>query len=134
MKPAPDAIAAEVLARERQVWVALATGDAVADLALLDEDFLGLYPDGPSGRSDHAAQLAAGPVAADWQLSDIRVLQLSSADPGLVLVAYRARFRRLRDGAPQDWWISSIWRATGPGVWRNVFSQDTPVSATSEPS
>jgi len=128
MRPAPARVAAEVEALERQVWAALASGDSGADLALLDPDFLGLYPEGPADRSAHAAPLAEGPVAADWALSDLRVLSPSPSDPGLALIVYRARFTRPGDGSRHDWWISSLWRRRGPRGWTNIFSQDTPAA------
>jgi len=128
MTPAPEAIAAQVLDHERRVWAALETGDAAADLGLLDARFLGLYPDGPADRAAHAAQVSTGPSVGDWQVSDLRVMALSDSDPGLALIVYRASFLRLRDESRQDWWISSIWRAQGDGGWTNIFSQDTPAT------
>ena len=42
---------------ETEVWDALRRGDAEADARLLAEDFLGVYPSGFAGRSDHAGRV-----------------------------------------------------------------------------
>ncbi len=43
---------------EAKVWDALRRGDAEADLRLLADDFLGVYPTGFADRWAHAGQLA----------------------------------------------------------------------------
>ncbi|MCB2120744.1 MAG: nuclear transport factor 2 family protein [Rhodobacteraceae bacterium] len=129
MTLSPPALLAELLACERAVWDALVAGDAAADMATLDECFLGVYPDGFAGKADHGAQLAAGPTVARYEIAEARVLPLS---PDVAVLAYLARY--LRPGAEQQeaMYVSSIWRREGGG-WRNVFSQDTPATGTSVP-
>jgi len=112
---------------EATVWEALVAGDGRADGLLLSVDFLGVYPHGFEGRSEHVAHLADGPVVAEYAISSphLRVL----ADD-TVLLAYRADHRPIRrgeTGAPETMFISSIWRRHG-STWSNVFSQDTPAT------
>ncbi len=110
-------------AKERAVWQALLDGDAIADTALLSQDFLGVYPSGFSDRDGHAGQLSHGPAMQDYRLSEVQVRQYAD---DLALIAYRATY--LAAGA-ETWstmLISSIWRRDGVG-WINIFSQDTPV-------
>ncbi|MDQ7069456.1 MAG: nuclear transport factor 2 family protein [Rhodobacterales bacterium] len=114
---------------EDQVWQALVRGDPVADAAALDDDFLGVYPDGFAQKSDHVAQLENGPTVRDYTLGDVRVLVLG--DDHAVL-SYRAEYRRYRQDAVEVMFISSIWRRKGAG-WINVFSQDTPWAEESPP-
>jgi len=114
---------------EDQVWQALVRGDPVADAAALDDDFLGVYPDGFSQKSDHVAQLENGPTVRDYTLGDVRVLVLG--DDHAVL-SYRAEYRRYRQDAVEVMFVSSIWRRKGAG-WINVFSQDTPWAEESPP-
>ncbi len=106
---------------ETRVWQALKTGDAAADAALLSEDFLGVYATGYGDRTGHVAALSGGPTVADFRLGGARLLHLG---PGLVLLAYRAEYRRKGSGESEAMYVTSIWR-DGPEGWRNVFSQDT---------
>ncbi|MCR8723782.1 nuclear transport factor 2 family protein [Frigidibacter sp. ROC022] len=123
MQTAPDDdVLQEVLAAETRVWKALVAGDAGADRELLAESFLGVYGSGFSDREGHAAQLAEGPVVADFALSEARLLRPA---PDLALLAYRARFHRPGTAGADDRYVSSLWQR-GPGGWRNLFSQDTP--------
>jgi hypothetical protein len=108
---------------ERAVWRALLTGDAVADAALLDDAFLGVYPTGFATKTDHTAQLVAGPTVAAFSIDQPRVLPLAE---NLALLAYKAVFRRAGRSDPETMYVSSLWRRDG-GTWRNLFSQDTPV-------
>lgn len=115
---------AEIVKLERRVWDALVRGDRAADEALLDGDFLGVYPTGFATRGEHAAQLRHGPAIAEFRIEQERLLVLR---PDLVLLSYLAIFRRTQSApatAPERAYVSSIWRA-GPTGWRNVFSQDT---------
>ena len=48
-----SALLAELAKCEEQVWEALVTGDQQADAAALDDSFLGVYPDGFSGKDAH---------------------------------------------------------------------------------
>ena len=110
---------------ESKVWDALRRGDAEEDTRLLAEDFLGVYPSGFAGRSDHAGQLANGPTVAEFELHDARLMVLSDND---VLLSYRADWRRLsvgERGPLESMYISSIWSRRS-GQWVNVFSQDSP--------
>jgi hypothetical protein len=112
----------EILRLETGVWSALAAGDAVADAALLAEDFLGVYPTGFAARSDHTGQLLGGPTVAGYELTEVRLVELSA---DVVLLAYRARFVPAAETAPRTMYVSSVWQRRD-GRWRNVFSQDTP--------
>jgi hypothetical protein len=110
---------------ERQVWDALARGDADADRELLASDFVGVYSTGFANRSDHADQLVGGPTVADYSISDARLIRVS---PAAVMLCYRADYRRLRAGVPgsgETMYVSSLWTESD-GRWCNVFSQDTP--------
>ncbi len=115
---------AELLGCERLVWTALQRGDAAADAAALAPEFLGVYPDGFSGREAHVGQLAGGPTITSFRLSEARVLPLGK---GQALLAYRADYRRAASIADEVMYVSSIWRRDGVG-WRNIFSQDTPAA------
>ena len=113
------------VALESEVWDALRRGDAEEDTRLLAEDFLGVYPSGFAGRSDHAGQLANGPTVAEFELHDARLMVLSGND---VLLSYRADWRRLsagENGPLESMYVSSIWSRRS-GQWLNVFSQDSP--------
>lgn len=106
---------------ETSVWRALQTGDAAADAALLAKDFLGVYATGYGDRAGHAAALAQGPTVAGFRLDHARCMELA---PGLVLLAYRARYTRPGMREEEAMWVTSIWREED-GTWRNIFSQDT---------
>jgi hypothetical protein len=113
---------------ETRVWEALRCGDAEADRRLLAEDFLGVYPTGFAGRSDHVGELSDGPTVAEYQLYDTRIKVVSPDD---VLLAYRADWHRLVAGEPGDresMYVSSLWSRRA-GTWINVFSQDCPVTS-----
>lgn len=118
---------ADVVALETAVWEALRAGDAGADMRLLSDDFLGVYPSGFADRAAHAGDLAGGPTVSEYRISDARLLVVSEAD---VLLSYRAEFRRIRDGALgeiETEYISSLW-SQRDGRWLNTFSQDTPAA------
>lgn len=123
VEPADEGLLAELLACESRVWDALVAGDAQADGRALTQDFLGVYPDGFSGRTAHMGQLDRGPTVVRYALSQARLLPLA---PDLVLIAYRADLLRPGKSADDAMYISSIWRRMGDG-WLNLFSQDTPV-------
>lgn len=108
---------------ETRVWQALVDGDAAADKAALDPDFLGVYSDGFSGRAEHAGQLADGPTVTRFALTQARVLDLA---PGCAVLSYFARYRRVGRKADEEMYVSSIWRLQPDGTWCNLFSQDTP--------
>jgi hypothetical protein len=115
------------VALESRVWEALAAGDARADGLLLSEDFLGVYPNGFEGRSEHVAHLVDGPIVAEYEISSPHVRALAD---DTVLLAYRADHRPIRAGEvgpPETMFISSIWCRRG-SAWSNVFSQDTPAA------
>ena len=112
---------------ETEVWDALRRGDAQADLRLLADDFLGVYPTGFADRSAHAGQLADGPTVSQFQLLEARLMVLSDND---VLLSYRAdwhRFGSTDSGAGESMYISSLWSRRS-GRWVNVFSQDSPLA------
>ena len=112
----------EILSREETVWKALCAGDAGADMAMLTEDFLGVYPSGFSDRAGHGAMLADGPTMQDYELSEVRLLPLAD---GVVLLSYRAAYLPVGKADWQAMYISSIWRFEN-GAWLNSFSQDSP--------
>lgn len=114
---------ATLLEREHGVWRALVTGDAVADRQALSDDFLGVYPTGFAGRSDHVDQLAAGPTVAEYELTDARVVPVG-ADAALLV--YHATFQRRGRDDREQMYVSSLWCRRGDR-WVNTFSQDTPV-------
>ena len=112
---------------ETQVWEALRCGDAEADHRLLAEDFLGVYPTGFAGRSDHVGELTNGPTVAQYELHDARIMMVSPED---VLLAYRADWQALTGGerlVRESMYVSSLWSRRA-GTWVNVFSQDCPVA------
>jgi len=121
--------AEEIKAAERAVWQALVTGDAAADVALLAEDFLGVYPDGFSGRDGHSGQLADGPTVASYAISEEHLRPLG---PDHMLYAYRANYRRVGATTSEDMLVSSIWEKRDGG-WINIFSQDTPLTGAAVP-
>lgn len=114
----------QFLALETQVWEALTKGDAKADAALLTPDFLGVYPSGFAGRTDHSGQLDAGPVMQTYQLDQARLIVIA---PDSVLLSYRASYRRA-GGDNEVMFISSLWQKRGRR-WLNSFSQDTPAAS-----
>lgn len=111
----------EIVALETAVWEALRNGDPSADERLLAPDFLGVYPTGLAGLSDHAGQLDDGPTVVEFSI-DSPVLKVLTDDD--VVLVYEARYRR-PDGPAECMYVSSIW-CRRAGEWRNVFSQDTP--------
>lgn len=113
----------EIEAHERQVWDALVSGDSAADGSLLSDDFLGVYPDGFAGKSDHTGQLVHGPTVAAFALDQVHLRQLGNDH---VVLSYRATFTRCGGTGPETMFVSSIWQRRGTG-WINVFSQDTPL-------
>ncbi len=115
---------ARFISLETEVWEALAAGDGDADERLLSDDFLGVYTDGFADRATHVAQLADGPTVSDYSLSEARLMVLSD---DIVLLAYRAEFRRPGEAQPESVLISSIWHER-EGRWVNIFSQDTPAA------
>ena len=119
-----DARLEELLDLESQVWRALVAGDRDADERLLSADFIGVYPTGFANRAEHVAQLDGGATMAEFALSAARTMELSES---LVLLAYRADFRRSGSTRRETMYISSLWADRG-GRWVNVFSQDTPIS------
>lgn len=111
---------------ETAVWQALVDGDAEADVHLLADDFLGVYPSGFADRADHACQLADGPTVAGFELSEARLLVISDT---AVMLSYRAASRPAANATrtePGAMYVSSLW-CQRDGHWLNVFSQDTPV-------
>jgi len=113
-----------ILAMEHRVWLALITGDAAEDHALLSEDFLGVYPSGFADRADHAGQLDDGPSVAAYQLSQIQARAIGADH---ALLSYRAVYRRQGQSVEEAMYVSSLWQRNGDS-WRNIFSQDTPAN------
>ncbi len=119
-----DALCDALLVEETRVWEALVRGDANADHAALDAQFIGVYPDGVFGRDAHADQLKDGPSVACFQLRDVRAMALG---PEYGLLTYHATYQRAGRTEPEQMYVSSVWRKNGQG-WINVFSQDTPAT------
>ncbi len=119
-----DDLLAQLEACERRVWDALVDGDMDADQDALDDDFLGIYADGFSAKTDHVQQLANGSTVDVYQLSGLRTLSLGSAH---AVLSYRADFRRANKTSFEAMYVSSIWRRKGVG-WVNILSQDTPAT------
>ena len=93
---------------ERQVWEALARGDAKADLRLLSEDFLGVYPSGFADRSEHAGHLIDGPTVAEYTMTEAQIRVLGNDN---VLLSYRADWRRFcaaTDVEPETMYVTSL--------------------------
>jgi len=112
----------QFIALETHVWEALVRGDGEADGRLLSDDFLGVYTVGFADRGAHVAQLAGGPTVSDFALGEAHLMVLAD---DMVLLAYRAEFRRPGEDARESVLISSIWQERD-GSWVNIFSQDTP--------
>ena len=112
----------QFLRLETEVWEALAKGDGEADARLLSDDFLGVYTVGFADRAAHVAQLADGSTVSEYSLSKGRLMVLAD---DMVLLAYRASFRRPGEEESESVLISSIWHER-EGRWVNIFSQDTP--------
>ncbi|WP_306116136.1 MULTISPECIES: nuclear transport factor 2 family protein [unclassified Roseovarius] len=119
-----DGLLAELTACECAVWDALLRGDAKADAAALDESFLGVYPDGFSGKAAHIGQLEDGPTIKAYTLSDLRARALG---PDHAILSYRADFERPSGPRAEVMYVSSIWQRRGAS-WINIFSQDTPAA------
>lgn len=118
----PD-LQADLIAHERRVWDALVAGDADADAQLLDDSFLGIYPDGFATKADHMAQLANGPSIARYALSDLRSRSLGAQH---AVLSYRADFTRTGQTEGEAMYVTSIWEQWCGG-WINILSQDTAV-------
>ncbi len=115
----------ELLDLERAVWRALVDGDSGADAAALDDDFLGLYPSGYATKDEHVDQLLDGPTVVSFELSDARSVAVARE---AALLCYLATYRRPGASVDEQMWVSSLWQRSDDGIWRNTFSQDTPVS------
>ncbi len=117
-----EGLKAEILACEKKVWDAMIAGDAHVDAAALSDGFLGIYPDGYSGKSDHVAQLSNGPTIIGYELSDIRILPLGDSHASLT---YCADFLATGSDETKRMYVTSIWQRDSDG-WINILSQDTP--------
>ena len=113
---------AELKLCETGVWDALVHGNKQADSDALHDTFLGIYPDGFSGKTDHVQQLEHGPTVKSYELSNLRALQLGADH---TVLSYRADFTRMHQTEIETMYVSSIWRRLGNG-WINILSQDTP--------
>ena len=114
-----------LLAFEHAVWRALLEGDLDADEQLLSDGFLGVYPTGYAGRSEHVGQLANGPTVVEYELDGARLVAISD---DAALLVYRASYRRPGRTDREEMYVSSLWCRQERG-WVNTFSQDTPVGA-----
>ena len=110
------------LALEERVWQAQVSGDAAAEREVLPEDFLGVDTGGFNDLERHLAQLADGPITAQYALSEARLLRLGE---DAALLSYRADARSPGAEVEEVFYISSLWQRRD-GRWWNTFSQDTP--------
>lgn len=124
-KQQEDRLLAELSACETVVWDALTRGDQLADGAALADTFLGVYPDGFSGKCEHVQQLENGATIRSYQLSMQRVMALGAEH---AVLSYRADFLRAGKTRSEAMYVSSIWQRKA-GSWINVFSQDTPAES-----
>lgn len=106
---------------EKEVWEALAAGNIEADSKLLADDFLGVYPSGFAKKSDHTNQLKVGSTVLQYEILEARIKVLSEE---VVLLSYLANYVP-SNGGKESMYVTSIWQSMN-GVWKNVFSQDTP--------
>ena len=113
------------LALEERVWQAQVSGDAAAEREVLPEDFLGVDTGGFNDLERHLAQLADGPITAQYALSEARLLRLGE---DAALLSYRAYARSPGAEVEEVFYISSLWQRR-EGRWWNTFSQDTPGAA-----
>jgi hypothetical protein len=120
-----DLVLTSLVACETRVWEALVAGDQAADAAALHPSFLGVYPDGFSGKAEHVAQLAQGPTVQSYRLANCQVMELG---PDYAVLSYRADYVRCGQVVPEAMYVSSIWKRRARD-WVNVFSQDTPAEA-----
>ena len=120
-----ETLLADLKAHETRIWEALVSGDAQTDAYLLHPDFLGIYPDGFAGKSDHVGQLDDGPSVARFEIDRARAIRLGSQHASL---SYRATFARPDSEDEERMYITSIWQRAGEG-WVNLLSQDTPADS-----
>jgi hypothetical protein len=116
----------QFLQLEKEVWSALVSGDSKADSRLLTDDFLGVYSSGFAGKSDHIDQLMDGPTVAHYEILEERIQVLSEET---VLLSYLTKYAPCKNGEvgkSESMYVTSIWRLIN-GVWKNSFSQDTPI-------
>jgi len=121
---ADSKLQAELINCETRVWNALVSGDMAADSASLDDNFLGVYSDGFSVKSDHVGQLTEGPTVVSYTLSEFHCRTLGEKH---ALLSYRADFVRQDKKLQETMYVSSVWKRTKQ-CWINVFSQDTPAA------
>ncbi|NNE52152.1 MAG: nuclear transport factor 2 family protein [Sulfitobacter sp.] len=122
------ALEGDLHSAENEVWEALVRGDAEADKRLLSGDFLGIYPDGFSGRADHLAQLSSGPSIWSYRLDSFHTRALG---PDHAVLSYRAKYLRAKNDKGETMYVSSIWQRAPTG-WINILSQDTPAKVPSQ--
>ena len=120
---------AEVLACEHAVWRALMDGDIKAEDRALSPGFLGVYPDGYADKSALCQALENGPTVASFSVSEERFIQLGE---GRVLLVYLAEYQQIGVDEAEKMYVSSLWQKEGQD-WRNIFSQDTPVTGIAVP-
>lgn len=120
-----SALLKTLLDLEHRVWLALTTGDAAQDKALLSPDFLGVYASGFATRDAHVAQLSDGPSVGAYQLSEVQARPVGAEH---ALLSYRAEYQRKGVAASEVMYVSSLWHRMPDGDWFNIFSQDTPAT------
>ena len=99
------------------VFQGAAAGEEVAGIGR------GETVDDDSGEIDiDLAQLADGPITAQYALSEARLLRLGE---DAALLSYRADARSPGAEVEEVFYISSLWQRRD-GRWWNTFSQDTP--------
>ena len=116
----------QFLKLENEIWSALVSADSEKDSRLLSDDFLGVYSSGFAGKTDHTGQLKNGPTVAHYEILEARIQVIAEE---AVLLSYLAIYAPYKDGdvgKSKSMYVTSIWRRIS-GVWKNSFSQDTPI-------
>ncbi len=115
---------AELTELERRGWDSLCSqrgADFYADL-MTDDAVMVLAPGFVLDRSGVAASLRHAPPWDDYELSDVRGVEVGDDSRALV---YRATARR--DGEEFAAWMTSVYRRVGDR-WRLALYQQTPVT------
>ena len=83
------------------------------------------YPD-PVGILDRQAIIDAIDDGARWERVDMENMALVEPAPGVALITYRAKARRLGEDQAYEALVGSVY-VKEDGVWKLAFIQQTPV-------
>ena len=122
MASAANSLESMLVAKEKQKWEALKTGQFGSLPEMFADDFLsvGYAPDGTVRMTTKAQQTVAGKQQlppAEFTLSDFKVI---SANNDSAVVTYRAK-------GPINLYATSVWAKRG-GKWQTIFYQATMAS------